>query len=143
MHHGQVRSLCNLQTVTLQVMSQRNRGLVGRSTSVTSPSCLLNMRVLLYCKKGDQTIRIIDELAPEWINIGHLLNFATCDLDSISQQCKGCPKSCCEQMLNKWLAGRNDERDTRPKNWDTLLEVIKAARWGTLASKIKEVVFED
>ena len=99
--------------------------------------------MLLYCQKGDKMIRIIDELAPNWRKIGLLLNFSPPDLDNINEHHKGSPESCCEKMLNNWLAGRNDERDKRPKNWDTLLEVIKAASWGTLASNIKEIIFDE
>ena len=43
------------------------------------------MDTLLYCENGEKTIRIIDELAPDWKRIGRLLKLADCDLEVISK----------------------------------------------------------
>ena len=96
------------------------------------------MDTLLYCKNGDKTIRIVDELAPDWKTIGRLLKFADCDLEVISKDHQS-QAECCQQMLSMWLKGRNN--DDRPRTWETLLHVIKAARWGTLAEGIQDIVF--
>ena len=96
------------------------------------------MDTLLYCKNGDKTIRIVDELAPDWKKIGYLLKFAECDLKVISKDNQS-QAECCQCMLSKWLDGQNN--DNRPRTWETLLHVIKAARWGELAEGIQDIVF--
>ena len=100
------------------------------------------MKVLSYCEHNGQSIAIIDELAPDWIKIGYLLSFTSSDLDSISQQYSSARDSC-QRMLSKWLNGFCDKNDNRPKTWTTLLEVIKAARWGTLANEIQDIIFPE
>ena len=97
------------------------------------------MKVLLCYKRDgeEEPVRIIDEVAPNWKDLGILLNFGPNELDNISKQ-HSKPEECCRDMLAKWLAGYNDsKRNTAPVTWETLLEAIKDARWGTLARKIE------
>ena len=75
------------------------------------------MATLLYCENGEKTICIVDELAPDWKKIGHLLKFADCDLEAISKDHQR-QADCCQQMLSMWLKGRNN--DSRPRTWETL-----------------------
>ena len=96
------------------------------------------MDILLYCENGEKTIRIIDELAPDWKRIGRLLKLADYDLEVISKDSKVISK-CCQRMLNMWLKECNN--DDRPRTWETLLHVIKAARWRWLAESIQDIVF--
>ena len=113
-----------------------------RGISIDPCGRSLDMQVLAYCEHNGQSIRIIDELAPDWIKIGYLLYFSSSDLDSISQQYSNSRDSC-KDMLSKWLDGCCDQYDNRPKTWTTLLEVIEAARWGTLVNEIQEIIFPD
>ena len=93
------------------------------------------MDTLLYCENGEKTIRIVGT----WLEkIGHLMKFLDCDLEVISKDHHS-QAECCQQMLSMWLKECNN--DDRPRTWETLLHVIKTARWGTLAEGIQDIVF--
>ena len=100
--------------------------------------------LLHYQRDGEEEpVRIIDEVAPNWKNLGTFLNFAESELDSILKQ-HSKPEECCKDMLAKWLAGYNDSKhDASPVTWETLLKAIKDARWGVLARKIETFVYTE
>ena len=116
-------------------------------TSKTHPLSLdqhpllpLNMEYLLYCDNGNKSVRVVDELAPDWRTIGCFLRFPEYDLEAISKSNQS-EEECCRRMLSMWLDGCNDENDNRPKTWATLIHVIKRARRGRLSKQIQEVVY--
>lgn len=104
------------------------------------PLLPLNMETLLLCKNGNKSVRVVDELAPYWRTIGCFLRFRECDLEALSKSNQS-EEECCRRMLSMWLDGCNDENDSRPKSWATLINVIKCARRGTLSKQIQEVVY--
>ena len=89
-------------------------------------------------KQGEvQRIYIVDEMAPKWKRVGRMLKFSEANIESIGTTNRGEPEECCEELLSQWLQGHNDTNDSRPKTWETLLEVMRDARLGELADKIK------
>ena len=92
-------------------------------------------------KQGEvQRIYIIDEMAPKWERVGRMLNFSEANIDSIGTTNHGEPERCCEKLLSQWLQGHNNTNDSRPKTWETLLEVMRDARLGVLADKIEKIL---
>ena len=92
-------------------------------------------------KQGElQRIYIVDEMAPKWERVGRMLKFTEANITSMGTTCRDEPERCCENLLSQWLQGRNDSNDSRPKTWETLLEVMKDARLGELADKIKKIL---
>ena len=104
------------------------------------PLLPLNMENLLLCNNGNKSVRVADELTPDWRTIGRFLRFPECDLETLSKDNQS-EEECCRRMLSMWLDGRNDENDNRPKTWATLIHVIKKARMGRLLKQIREVVY--
>ena len=100
----------------------------------------LIMENLLCCDNGNKSVRVVDELAPYWRTVGCFLRFPECDLETLSKDNQS-EEERCRRMLSMWLDGRNDENDSRPKTWATLVHVIKRARRGTLSKQIQEVVY--
>ena len=98
------------------------------------------MENLLCCDNGHKSVRVVDELAPYWRTVGCFLRFPECDLETLSKD-NHSEEERCRRMLSMWLDGRNDENDSRPKTWATLIHVIKRARRGTLSKQIQEVVY--
>ena len=92
-------------------------------------------------KQGEvQRIYIVDEMAPKWKRVGRMLNFSEANIDSIGTTNRGEPDVCCEELLSQWLQGHNNANDSRPKTWETLLELMRDARLGELAEKIKTIL---
>ena len=104
------------------------------------PLLPLKMANLLCCDNGHKSVRVVDELAPYWRKIGNFLGFPECDLETLSKDNQS-EEERCRRMLSMWLDGCNDENDSRPKTWATLINVIKRARRGELSKQIQEVVY--
>ena len=84
-----------------------------------------------------QRIHIINNMAPQWIEVGRILKFSEPDIDNIKSTCHDDAVKCCGKLLSKWLQGHNNSNDSRPKTWETLLEVMRDAHLGELADKLK------
>ena len=62
------------------------------------------------------------------------------NINTIETNCRDDPETCCEQLLSQWLEGHNDNNDSRPKSWETLLSVMRDARLGELADKLQNIL---
>ena len=82
----------------------------------------------------------MDDMASRWRNVGLGLSFKPSELDCIESSHLKDPVKCCEKLMSQWLDGFVNDRDSRPKTWSTLLEVIEDARLGELADKIEKIV---
>ena len=98
----------------------------------------MNLSCLKYGK--DERLFVMDDMAPRWRNVGLMLNFSSTDLDNIETGQQKDPVKCCERLMSKWLDGFVNNRDSRPKTWSTLIDVLKDARLGDLADKIEAIV---
>ena len=103
----------------------------------------LDLRTLTCFKYTDQQgeqqrLFIVEEIAPRWKQVGTMLNFGEPDLDTIASHHD--PAACSRELLRQWLQGFNDSNDSRPKTWETLLEVMRDARLGELAEKLESIL---
>ena len=82
----------------------------------------------------------IDEMAKQWTKIGTLLGFSDAVFDTLLSDpiCNGDAAKCCRKLLSRWLNGYNT--DSRPKTWQTLLEVLRDARLGELADELEDIL---
>ena len=87
-----------------------------------------------------QRIYIIDDMAPRWKQVGRMLKFSEPDIENIRSTCNGVVVECCDMLLSKWLQGYNNNNDSRPKTWETLLEVMRDARLGELVIKLETIL---
>ena len=107
---------------------------VGETLDLTPLTCLK------YHKEGKhQRVFIIDEMAPKWKRIGRMLNFSTSHMETITSSC-GDDTECCDKLLSQWLEGQNDDKEPRPKTWETLLEVMRDARLAKLADRLEKIL---
>ena len=107
---------------------------VGGTLDLTMLTCLK------YNEEGKhQRVYIIDEMAPKWKRVGRMLKFSPSCMETISSCCQD-DSECCDKLLSQWLQGYNDDNDSRPKTWETLLEVMRDARLAELAERLEKVL---
>ena len=90
-------------------------------------------------REEEQSVFIIDEMAPQWKRVGRMLRFSEADINVIASNFNDEPQACCDRLLSQWLQGHNDHNDSRPKTWRTLLGVMRDARMGELADRLKRI----
>ena len=82
-------------------------------------------------------------MAAQWIEVGRMLNFSEPDIKNIlDPTTHGDTTKCCGTLLSKWLQGYNNRNDSRPKTWETLLEVMRDVRLDELADKLETILTE-
>lgn len=80
-------------------------------------------------------------MAPQWNEVGTMLNFTVADLENIASTCQRDNVACCRKLLSLWLQGHNNNNDGRGKTWNTLLEVMRDAHLGELAVKLENLLY--
>ena len=83
-------------------------------------------------------VRIIKSLAPQWKNVGYLLDFdpdgQTLYQIEVENKLHG-PEACCQEMFRLWLSGNG-----KPATWETLLEVLEDCDHTHLVQQIRLVL---
>jgi len=84
--------------------------------------------------KGEK-INIIESVAPQWKELGCLLDFdpdgQTLQLIQADYQQQG-HLACCQEMFRRWLNGKG-----KKATWETLIEVLGDIDQSELAKQIK------
>ena len=139
----QVTSIVNIAYCNI-ILQCPSRTRPKKTISINPPPCPLTLKMLLHYKReGEEPVRIIDEVATNWKDLGIFLSFTTSELEIISKQ-HSKPEECCKEMLTKWLDGYTASRqDASPVSWETLLTAIKDARWRILAQKVESFVYSE
>jgi len=65
---------------------------------------------------------VIPRIAAEWDKVAHYLDFPISSIKIIQRQYKDNPKDCCHHLLEDWIS---TSQGATPKNWTTLLSVLK------------------
>ena len=71
---------------------------------------------------GDTYFRLMDQLQPHWRRLAIALKFRQCDITVIKQE-----DDPVYHLLSEWLRGANQERDSRPVTWATLITALREA----------------
>ena len=90
--------------------------------------------------RGEQRMFIVDDMAHRWKQVGHALKFSQPDIENIEITCRGDVVTCCGKLFAQWLGGYANDKDSRPKTWETLLDVMRDARLEALADKLKTIL---
>ena len=92
---------------------------------------------MLRTAKG-QKIQIIKRLAPNWRDVGILLDFdeSGTELDIIEKTHPTDPKACSQAMFQHWLKGNG----LTPCSWRTLIDVLGDCDQQALAKEIQEAI---
>ena len=100
-----------------------------------SPS-LAELSVLRTAK--GQKIKIIKRLAPNWRNVGILLDFdkSGTELDIIEKNHQTNLIACSQAMFQHWLKGNG----LTPCSWRTLIDVLRDCDHQALAKEIQEAI---
>ena len=85
-----------------------------------------------------EKIKIIESVAPQWQELGDLLDFdpegRTLDLIEANNQQKGCV-ACCREMFVSWLKGKG-----REATWEVLIELLDDIDQSELAEQVKSAL---
>ena len=90
-------------------------------------------QLTLITTSGGQKIEIIKTVAPDWKNIGTLLDFdANGNTLSRLQANNNDVDSCCRYMFHYWLQGNG----IQPATWATLVKILEDCNFNELAAQI-------
>ena len=73
---------------------------------------------------------VVPRIAAKWDKVAHFMEFSIPSIEIIQRQCRDDPEECCYQLLKKWIS---TDQGVTPKNWTTLLSVLKQIRGLTSA----------
>jgi len=76
---------------------------------------------------------VVPRIAAKGDKVAHFMEFSISSI-KIIRQCRDDPEECCYQLLKKWIG---TDQGVTPKNWATLLSVIKQVK--TLANVCNEI----
>ena len=95
---------------------------------------LANLSML---RKGDKKIQIIKRLAPEWNDLGILLDFdeSGTELDNI-EKAHSTDKARCKAMFQHWIKGNG----VRPCSWRKLIQLLEDCDQESLAKEIQDAL---
>ena len=92
---------------------------------------------IMKTTKGEK-IKIIASVAPQWKELGDLLDFdpegRTLELIEVNNQQKGYV-ACCREMFVYWLKGKG-----RKATWEVVIELIDDINQSELAKKVKNAL---
>ena len=103
-------------------------------SSLTGKKPTLAQLKMMKTATGEK-IKIIESVAPQWKELGDLLDFdsegQTLELIEANNQQKG-PVVCCREMFITWLKGKG-----REATWGVLIELFDDIDQSELARKVK------
>lgn len=67
-------------------------------------------------------IIVVPRIAAKWEKVAHCLEFSIPSIKIIQRQGRDDPEECCYHLLEKWIS---TDQGVTPKNWTTLLSVLK------------------
>ena len=70
----------------------------------------------------DMHFRLMNQLYPYWRRLAIALKFRQCDIAAMKQE-----DDPVYYLLSEWLRGANQERDSRPVTWATLITALRDA----------------
>ena len=77
---------------------------------------------------------VVPRIAAKWDKVAHFMEFSIPSIEIIQRQCRDDPEECCYQLLKKWIS---TDQGVTPKNWATLLSVLKQIK--ALANVCNEI----
>ena len=83
-------------------------------------------------------VEIIRSISDKWMTVGVHFNFDSYGhmISLIDVHHPSDPEACCAEMLGKWVGGKGRQ----PASWVTLVEVLRNAKFITLADEVKRLV---
>ena len=65
---------------------------------------------------------VVPKIASEWDKVAHCLEFTIPSIKTIQRKYRDDPTECCYHLLEDWIS---TDQGVTPKNWSTLLSVLK------------------
>ena len=83
----------------------------------------------------DYDLNIIEEVQSDWVELADLLDLSHCvkNLRSLDN------KDACRRVFELWLDGEGD--DNMPRNWQTIIYVLRNMKRKKLAEQVHETLF--
>lgn len=105
------------------------------TTNLADSRPTLKQLSLMKTKTGVK-IEVIKSLAPQWKQLGILLDFDTdgAQLDLIEyENGQQNPQKCCLAMIRYWMAGNGEQ----PATWRKLIELLRDCEKDVLAAQLE------
>jgi len=104
---------------------------------------LINLIHYYHSETGEhRTLKILNILAPDWVEVGNILGFKNYELETIRNAGAGTtPVQCLRVVLSKWME-RGGE-GTYKCNWEGLRNLLKDAMKIAAAKELKIAVEAD
>ena len=98
---------------------------------------LSNLHLLRWTNEKDvqQELRIIRDISPVWKTAGDLLEIHHSDLKCIEMEQHYDPKSCCREVMLKWL--NQDKPSQYSADWQGLYKLLNDLELGSDAKQLK------
>ena len=68
---------------------------------------------------------VVPRITAEWDKVAHYLEFTIHSIKIIQQKCRDDPEKCCCTLLEEWIS---TDQGVTPKNWTTLLSILKQVK---------------
>ena len=93
-------------------------------TAADEKPTLSQLHYMSYTDERGQTMpfRFMDRIRPNWRSIAIELQFPSCFIKALKGE-----DDPVFHLLDEWLQGANQEHDTRPLTWRTLITVLRRA----------------
>lgn len=89
---------------------------------------------------NDETVRVIDAVAPKWEELAIALGFKPYTIQTIQRDHVQDARAACQRMLSMWLEEK-EENLCRPATWLTLVQCLIDAEFSTLAQDLEDVLY--
>ena len=83
---------------------------------------------------------VIPKIMNEWVYVAYAFRYDLATIQSIKQNGRQNPKTCCEEFFTDWLSTEHGAK-AGPKTWSTLLDVLKQI--DDIAADIKEDITKE
>ena len=110
----------------------------SNASPLTAMKPTLAQLKIMKTKTGEK-IKIIESVAPQWKELGDLLDFdpegRTLELIEANHQLRG-HVACCREMFVTWLKGKG-----REATWEVLIELLDDIDQSELAKQVKIALY--
>ena len=91
-----------------------------------------DLQLLHWNKNGEtEEIRVLDIVAPRWMDLGIALKFKDYELETVDQTCLKVNGRCVQKLFGQWF------QRGRGYNWRVLISALEGAKFGGLAGDLK------
>ena len=100
-----------------------------------SMSSLPMLHQIDHIESNGKVVKVIETVAATWETVATRLHFNHNLIECIKRDGHYQTDPCCRKMFGEWLGGKG----RKPVNWQTLITVLKEAKYSVLASELEDI----